>query len=191
MPCSEWLSWSESRSGALGDLLSLGFIYLFLVAILGIPLSLLVCCIPRYQRKAGWLLLCSVVAVVCFGLGFHLSQPFRRQALQQVITRAESLIVAIRKFESEHGKPPPDLSALVPNHLAAVPTPGIHTSPEFFYRLPKPDESIDGNAWMLEVNPPIVGIGFDRFIYLPNQNYPERGWGGVLERIGTWAYVHE
>jgi len=32
---------------------------------------------------------------------------------------------------------------------------------------------------------------WDLFIYFPDQEYPERGFGGVIERLGAWAYVHE
>jgi hypothetical protein len=28
-------------------------------------------------------------------------------------------------------------------------------------------------------------------LYLPSGQYPEQGWGGTLERIDDWAYVHE
>jgi hypothetical protein len=30
-----------------------------------------------------------------------------------------------------------------------------------------------------------------QFMYSPLPNYPERGYGGSLERVGEWAYVHE
>jgi hypothetical protein len=47
------------------------------------------------------------------------------------------------------------------------------------------------NAWVLYVDTPRAGINFDQFIYLPLTNYPPRGFGGRLERLGDWAYVHE
>jgi hypothetical protein len=27
--------------------------------------------------------------------------------------------------------------------------------------------------------------------YWPKHNYPEKAWGGVIERVDGWAYVHE
>jgi len=33
-----------------------------------------------------------------------------------------------------------------------------------------------------------VGPGGQHF---PNQRYPLRGFGGTIERIDRWAYVHE
>jgi len=28
-------------------------------------------------------------------------------------------------------------------------------------------------------------------LYFPKKDYPEKGYGGSLERVGDWAYVHE
>ena len=191
MPMAEWLGWHDSEFSLVGGLISYGLTFVVVAAVLGFPVFLIGCCLPHYQKRASWLLLCSFVAIICFGYSFSLSLPIKRQALHQVMARAEPLIIAIHRFEREHGNPPPNLAALVPDYLAAVPTPGIPTSREYYYRRPAPEDDLEGNLWMLDVNPPILGIGFDRFIYLPKQNYPREGWGGVLERMGTWAYVHE
>jgi hypothetical protein len=43
----------------------------------------------------------------------------------------------------------------------------------------------------LVVFTPSGAINFDQFMYFPNRNYPEQGFGGWIERIGDWAYVHE
>lgn len=191
MPLAEWLSWVESGFQHIGGLLVWMGMFGLAGALVGLPVCFIGGCIPRFRRHAAWALVCLSIAIASFFLGFRLSLPIKRFALDQVVARAEPLVAAIHKFEATTGKPPQTLAELVPNYLATIPKPGIGTSPEFYYRLPERDESIEGNAWMLDVNPPVIGIGFDRFIYLPNQNYPERGWGGVLERIGTWAYVHE
>ncbi len=45
--------------------------------------------------------------------------------------------------------------------------------------------------WALQVLPPVFGVGFDLMLYFPKQDYPENGYGGWLERVGDWAYVHE
>jgi hypothetical protein len=34
-------------------------------------------------------------------------------------------------------------------------------------------------------------MNWDMFLYFPKQNYPKAGYGGWLERIEDWAYVHE
>lgn len=191
LPLGEWISWHNSFLHHVGLCLSFVETYVIIGAVAALPVSLVGLFLARHRRNSLWLLPCSVLAVVCFSFGLHLSQPIKRQALEQVMHRAEPLIAAIRKFEAEQGKLSSDLFALIPGHLATLPTPGIGTSPEFSYLLSGKRKDMGDNPWMLEVRPPVAGIGFDVFIYLPNQNYPKRGWGGVLERIGTWAYVHE
>ncbi|MFA6542924.1 MAG: hypothetical protein WCS99_00760 [Limisphaerales bacterium] len=191
LPLAEWLSWRESGLHHLGGLLALIVILSFPGALLGLPICFIGGCVPRFRRYAAWGLVCLSVAVASFFVGFRLSLPVRRVALEQVMVRAESLIEAIRKHEAATGRPPSNLAELVPGYLSVIPTPGIGTASEYFYRRPAPEADLEGNAWMLDVMPPVVGIGFDRFIYLPKQNYPHEGWGGVLERMGTWAYVHE
>ena len=34
-------------------------------------------------------------------------------------------------------------------------------------------------------------LQFDCFVYWPERNYPEHMYGGWVERMGGWAYVHE
>lgn len=47
------------------------------------------------------------------------------------------------------------------------------------------------SSWVLLVRTGGPGINFDQLMYFPNQQYPEFGHGGRIERIGAWAYVHE
>ena len=49
----------------------------------------------------------------------------------------------------------------------------------------------DGNPWVLYASVPSGVINFDEFLFLPNQNYPERDYGGRFQRLGRWAYYHE
>jgi hypothetical protein len=46
-------------------------------------------------------------------------------------------------------------------------------------------------AYDLWVDCPVLVLGFDTFHYWPSQGYPDLMWGGVVERIDAWAYVHE
>lgn len=113
--------------------------------------------------------------------------------------RAEPLITAIRKFESTHGAPRV-LTELLPKYLPAIPKPGLNSSAEFFYTRTVRYAQHE-NAWTISVHaphPPLFS-GFNRLairddgevVYLPNQNYEVLDSRGVLERIGTWAYVHD
>jgi len=41
------------------------------------------------------------------------------------------------------------------------------------------------------IETPSGGFNWDIFIYFPSQNYPEYKYGGFLEKVEDWAYVHE
>ena len=184
----------------LGWLLQLALAFLLVGGVLGIPVCLVCCCVPRWRRNAAWLLLCVVVAPACLYLGERLSQPIRREAIQGMAARAQPLIAAIRKFESTHGAPHV-LTELVPKYLPAIPTPGLNSSPRFYYTRARRGENLHDNVWIISVHAPHPPpfSGFNRpairddgeVLYLPNQNYDVLAARGVVERIGAWAYVHE
>ena len=50
---------------------------------------------------------------------------------------------------------------------------------------------ISGHGWVLRAP---VGTGlmnWDVWLFFPNKDYPSSGYGGWIERIADWAYVHE
>jgi hypothetical protein len=55
----------------------------------------------------------------------------------------------------------------------------------------KAREYYQGNPWVLTAIVSTGSVNWDKFLYFPLQNYPSTGYGGWLERIGDWAYVHE
>jgi hypothetical protein len=59
------------------------------------------------------------------------------------------------------------------------------------YRYTPNATNYEGNPWVITVFTPSGGINFDQFMYFPLTNYPKTGYGGWLERVGDWAYVHE
>jgi hypothetical protein len=99
------------------------------------------------------------------------------------------LIRAISASESAHDRPPSILAELVPEFLPSVPTP--RTGGQYLYYAGKEAEYYENNPWALRVPVPCQVMGFDEMLYFPRQNYPKHGFGGSLERIGSWAYVHE
>ena len=106
--------------------------------------------------------------------------------------RSQSLINAINAYERDHSAPPGSLDDLVPDYLPAVPSTGMMAYPEYqYYTDDEAKEHYADNPWALSVFTPGGGINFDMMLYFPNQNYPDRGYGGGLERVGDWAYVHE
>jgi len=110
-------------------------------------------------------------------------------AFHRLAERSKPLVAAIHAFEQKHGRPPEALQALVPEFLPSVPSTGMQAYPEYRYSAPATNHH--DNPWVITIFTPSVGINFDQFMYFPLTNYPETGYGGWLERVGDWAYVHE
>ncbi len=139
-------------------------------------------------------LTCSVLFIASTFVGFRLAFSYRRVAFLQLAERSRPLIDAIKGYEVRHGRASADLSELVPEFLPTIPATGMAAYPEYKYwrRTDKDGETEwDGNPWILYLHTPLAGPNFDMFLYFPLQNYPKTGYGGSLERLGDWAYVHE
>jgi len=67
------------------------------------------------------------------------------------------------------------------------------SSDELIALLGKPDGQriLRDSKWELRVPCPSGGLNWDVFFYWPSKNYPNYIYGGSVERIGDWAYVHE
>lgn len=168
------------------------YVLLLLVALIAIPICLGKILVSRDRRHAVFILLLSLLFVPCCILGFRLGQRVRMQGIKDFATRSHFLIAAIQEYERDHQSPPSSLGDLVPNYLDAVPTTGMSAYPEYRYHTgEEAKQEYDDNPWALSVFTPSGGINFDMMLYFPKQNYPIHGFGGSLERIGEWAYVHE
>lgn len=145
----------------------------------------------RHTRKFAvkGVLVCLVFNAIAFPtLRYGLNG--RSKAFERLAVRSVPLVESIHGYEREHGTPPPSLEALVPQYFDAVPSTGIGAYPDYVYLIGDDAQSRSGCEWMLEV-PAYVILGWDTFLYFPSGEYPERGFGGWLERMGDWAYVHE
>jgi hypothetical protein len=143
----------------------------------------------RVRPYAALLSLCSLVFFLSFILSLRVGDSIRMRAFARLAERSKPLIAAIRAYDQKHGRPPESLAALVPDFLPKVPATGIRAYPEYLYKVPT--NNYEGNPWVLYVSTPSGGINFDQFMYFPLTNYPKLGYGGWLERVGDWAYVHE
>jgi hypothetical protein len=114
---------------------------------------------------------------------------FRRPAVERCVEGARPLVDAIRKYESEQGTRPATLEELIPRYLADIPNTGLGAFPVFEYTTE--DTHGDGEPWSLRVPTSLGMVNWDMLLYLPSQRYPQYGYGGRLERVGDWAYVHE
>lgn len=112
------------------------------------------------------------------------SGMFRMTAFEWATHRARPLVRAIERYELDNGKPPTNLDALIPQYLDQIP--GRVSPLEIVVTLDYPP-----NTWLLRAN--LVGdfFGFDELLYLPQENYDDFTWGGSIERLGAWGYLHE
>lgn len=175
-----------------------GMFLLFISSFLMLPLLLALPAIPvavlltpfRKTRRIGITILIFgiVFCIVCFTV-IRIGRPIRMSAFDSLAVRSQSIVKAISRFNDAKGHPPTTLQELVPEYLSAIPSTGIPSYPNYEYSTES--NKWDGNPWVLYVNTPFGMINWDMFVYFPLQNYPREGYGGSLERIRDWAYVHE
>jgi hypothetical protein len=190
-PLSEWLATHSFGFGAL-IFWQVVFLLLFVVAIVSAPVLLIAMLFKSTRRKACVLLVFALAGVVGLFGGVRLGNIARMSGMRSFAKRSEAVVTAIHQYERDHGEPPSHLDSLVPTYLNTVPTTGMAAYPEYRYHSGVDAmERFYGNPWALSVFTPRGFINFDMMVYLPKQNYPERGYGGVLEHVGSWAYVHE
>lgn len=156
-----------------------------IAALIGIVFILL----GRARRPAALTLICATGLLVGIFTADSMTNRVRRKAFEDLAERSKPLIAAVRAHEAKHGRPPESLEGLVPEFLAVSPKTGIGAYPNYHF-IPAAAADYDGNPWVILVRT-TTGLSFDKFMYFPLTNYPHQGYGGVLERIGDWAYVHE
>lgn len=189
-------SWAEmflplpKLVGMVFSLVGFAAVFVFIAAVVA-PLGMLGMSFLALLRRDVRPLL---PATLVLGLvGFAATVPTGIATLQicdagfrALARKSAPLIQAIRKYETDHGNPPPDLEMVVrEKYLSEIPATPCGCS-DYRYAVNK-----RGNPWTLTVNPPFRGIGFDRFEYWPKQDYPHIGESGWYERVVDWAYYHE
>ena len=190
-PFSQWIS--TTRIGTTIFLWG-QMIYLlpFMVAVLAVPVLITCLFFQRTRQKSLFFLLLSALFIPCCICGIVLGRRTRMAGMRSFAERSKPLITAINNYQQDHSAPPGTLDDLVPDYLSAVPSTGMMAYPEYRYHTGDGARKEYGdNPWALSVATPSGGINFDMMLYFPNRNYPERGYGGGLECIGDWAYVHE
>jgi hypothetical protein len=112
----------------------------------------------------------------------------RVRSYAHLAKQAEPIVAALRAFEKANGAAPPSLDALVPGYLPALPSWSRRL--EYQRAVDLAPDQLYGNPWMIHVDAS-WGLGFDSFVFFPNQTYPRFMFGGSPELVGGWAYVHE
>lgn len=150
-------------------------------------------CLPfaGVRRRAFLILIASLIWYGSAVISVKGGEAMRIHAFRELAQRSSPIVEAIKNNELTNGVPPNILEELVPGYLPVLPSTGIKAYPYYKLYSPKSKTDIDGNPWMLYVDTPSGGINFDMLIYLPKENYPDTGYGGWLERVDRWAYVHE
>ncbi|MDD5705789.1 MAG: hypothetical protein PHR35_07670 [Kiritimatiellae bacterium] len=161
------------------------------LAVLAVPLSFFALPFRRVRRHATTTIVCGTLYVIIGLPALRLSWPIRRGAFDRLAEHSAPLVAAIQRFEKANDRPPKSLEELVPKYLARAPATDMPAYPRYRYSGGDQTNRWEGNPWVLYVNTSSGGINFDMFMYFPKQNYPKRGYGGSLERIRDWAYVHE
>lgn len=168
--------------------ISLMAVFTFVIAPAWLIAGLVLFVRSPYRKQALWMSGSGLVGILSFVGAMATAKAVRHPTFQDLAERSKPLVGAIKKFEKENGTPPARLDALVPEYLTSVPGTGIPVCPDYRYSL---KSWVEPNLWELSVPCPFGLVNWDQFLYLPEQNYPEKGYGGSLERIGDWAYVHE
>ena len=186
----EW--WAISPRGSIGPLLASDLLILPLTgALVTAPLAALLAILPPLRAPASRL---ALQALVYLGIGvvaIRAGSVIRMSAFRDLAQRSAPLVEAIRRFEAHVGHAPRSLDDLVPEQLPAVPGTGMGAYPAYEYVLARDSWEYDGNDWILKVRASSGFLNWDEFLYFPSGEYPERGYGGSLESVGDWAYVHE
>jgi hypothetical protein len=166
-------------------------IFPVLLTILLVPVALVLSFIASFRSIAILILLGSAFHSALGIASFALSIRVRDHAFESLAVRSQPLVGAIHAYRSKYGRAPANRDQLVPEFLAEWPDTRMAAYPEYRYILVSDATMYEGNEWILEVRTSNGVMNWDSFLYFPAQNYPRSGYGGVMERVGEWAYVHE
>ena len=172
-------------------LLQIAILPVFLAAVAGLLISPFRLFSAQHRPAAIRALIASVVVMAALICGVRLALHIRMSAFLGLAGRSAPLVQAIRAYETRHHTPPPDLAALVPDFLPAIPGTGIAAYSEYRYHTGPDAARYEGNPWVLCINTPSGFLNWDMFFYFPLQNYPKTGHGGSFQPIQDWAYLRE
>lgn len=188
---TEWLQVAHHGTN-IGMAVAVLLSFCIFAAFLAIPVFAILLIMRQTRRWAATLLAAALSLIVGFLSLAKKPADTRTKAFHNLAQRTVPLVLAITAYESDHKKLPASLADLVPDYLPSVPTTQMSVYPEFKYESGSHvGDKWHGNPWVLYVETSRGYCNWDMFIYFPKQNYPEYGYGGKIEKIGAWAYVHE
>ena len=116
-------------------------------------------------------------------LYFAVSPMIWRRSLVAVATKGDQLGDAITRYESDHGAPPKNLRALVPDYLSDVPSTGLRSSRQFYYST-----SGERGDWTLTLPTSRGFLSGDVLKRNADKAYDSRGEWGDGEVVAGWLY---
>ncbi|MCZ6598532.1 MAG: hypothetical protein O7B99_12895 [Planctomycetota bacterium] len=128
-----------------------------------------------------------LVALVTIPVTEH---KVRARSFRALAERSQPLVDAIARYHRHQDFPPSSLAALVPEYLDEIPGTGIDPYPEYRYLVLEEGSRFE-TPWELRVPCGRGLLNWDVFVYWPSEEYPSAMYGGTVERMGAWAYVHE
>jgi hypothetical protein len=161
-----------------------------------VTLCVLAIVLKRRSKGAGLLLFVlavSLASVAVAPASWEVALLARRASLRNIQEHAVPIVFGVAQFEKEQGRPPLVLEELVPAYMDRVPNTGLRGCPGFEYEVLDDSVSYAAEAGGWELRVPCGGgmLNWDTYLYWPTGRYPERTHGGWVERLDTWAYVHE
>jgi hypothetical protein len=157
----------------------------------------------RRMRLAGVLALGLIITLAGYGAARVLDGAMCRWHAGRIPSRARPVVAALQEYSRSHGEYPAALSELVPEHLAAIPTPGVLGSGGWSYERPsnRPevgDSPGTGSLFDLSVlieaegkwpeDPPHTSCA--SLHYRPSGHVGDLGRRcEFVEHIGDWVYV--
>lgn len=162
--------------------------FAILLALFGLPVTLLAALFRRARRNAVRLSAGFAAILIGFGVGARVGGSQRLKRLEGIPARAAPLIAAIQTFEEDHQRPPNRLEELLPDYIATIPSTGFGGHPAWSYQTAPFANHADysglygENAWALNLYVAGRPVPSYRMLYLPNARYPS-----TAGRVGEWA----
>jgi hypothetical protein len=122
----------------------------------------------------------ALILIVSVPLGVVGGEAVRRARFAAAAERAAPVVAGIEEHRRRTGRDPESVD---------TPYTGMMAYPSFRYE--RAQEGDRFGRYELSIDCPSGLINWDRFVYWPEGNYPGAMYGGGVERIGAWAYVHE
>ena len=172
--------------------------YYFLLALFVLyfllPISFVWAIIAFIRRKIYWKTIGKCFFILIFSfltlmVGSREVQQFRHNTFEALTERSKPLINAIEKFNSDSGRYPESLVELVPAYQSEVPGTGIPLCPDYIYSRANKETHYKKYEILIQCSG--GNRKRDSFFYWPEGNYPEHIYGGRMDKINDWVYVHE